>query len=135
MALDKGAANRFIKSAIASISSQRPPGQDEGTSSQPDHGGGDQNIPIKVTSKMIARAEYEKQLREAGSEEEDELDVQDLECDSDEMDAQRSGFSENEGWGFHTGDVIESLFRKAAETVRSRLPELYVPNGPFLRPC
>lgn len=83
LALDKAAANRFIKSAISSIqfTSQRPPGQDEG---MPEAGGSTAKIPIRVTSKMIARAEYEKELKEAGSEEEDELEVfNDEEDDAD----------------------------------------------------
>ena len=70
LAVDKGVANRFIKHAIAQIKFDRPPGQDEGISSQQDV-----RIPVKVTAKMIARAQYEKELKELGSEEEDDLEV------------------------------------------------------------
>ena len=70
LAVDKGVANRFIKHAIAQIKFDRPPGQDEGISSQQDV-----RVPVKVTEKMIARAQYEKELKELGSEEEDDLEV------------------------------------------------------------
>ncbi|KAI0778772.1 hypothetical protein BD413DRAFT_511636 [Trametes elegans] len=87
-AVDKAAANRFIKYAIAQVRAQRPPGQDEGASASThirfDADGkapseevtvAAPSIPVKVTSKMRARAEYERQLAEQGSEEEDGLEV------------------------------------------------------------
>jgi exosome complex protein LRP1 len=70
LAVDKNIANRFIKHAIAQVQYGRPPGQDEGMASQPDV-----HVPVRVTQKMIARAQYEKELRELGSEEEEELEV------------------------------------------------------------
>ncbi|OCH95677.1 C1D-domain-containing protein [Obba rivulosa] len=77
MTVDKGAANRFIKNAIAQVREQRPPGDNEGQG--PSHirfnQDGSAPIPVKVTSKMIARAEYQKQLEAVGSEEESELEV------------------------------------------------------------
>lgn len=68
--VDKNAANRFIKHAIAQAALGRPPGQDEGASSSSEA----VKVPVKVTSKMIARAQYEQELKEQ-SEDEDELEV------------------------------------------------------------
>jgi exosome complex protein LRP1 len=76
--IDKEAASRFIKHAIAQASKQ--PVQDEPTlppvPSAP--------VPVIITSKMKARAEYEQQLKEedAHSTEEEELKVID-EVDND----------------------------------------------------
>ncbi|EKM61415.1 uncharacterized protein PHACADRAFT_24615 [Phanerochaete carnosa HHB-10118-sp] len=85
MAIDKGVANRFIKHAIAQVKVGRPPGQDEGTSIQRN----DVRVPVKITSKMVARAEYEKELKDMDDEEEDDLKV----IDDAESDA--SGKSSN----------------------------------------
>ncbi|KAH9897810.1 hypothetical protein C8Q73DRAFT_682652 [Cubamyces lactineus] len=92
-AVDKAAANRFIKHAIAQVRAQRPPGDNEGA---PSHIRFDADgnapasasastsasvstpasTPVKITSKMRARAEYEKELAAQGSdEEEEELEV------------------------------------------------------------
>ena len=88
-AVDKAAANRFIKHAIAQVKAQRPPGDDEGAG--PSHirfgeNGEATKLPVKVTSKMVARAQYEKELAEAVSEEEDALEVIDDEEPSDTID-------------------------------------------------
>lgn len=80
MAVDKGVASRFIKHAISQVKFGRPPGQDEGAPVQD----GNVRVPVKVTSKMMARAQYEKELKELGSEEEDDLEVID---DVDESEA------------------------------------------------
>ncbi|KAI0640012.1 hypothetical protein C8Q77DRAFT_101196 [Trametes polyzona] len=84
-AVDKAAANRFIKHAIAQVRAQRPPGESEGSHIRFDADGNApapapsgpsaSEIAPKVTSKMRARAEYERQLAEQGSEEEDQLEV------------------------------------------------------------
>ncbi|KAI0684769.1 hypothetical protein BC835DRAFT_1388170 [Cytidiella melzeri] len=71
LAVDKNVASRFIKHAIAQVKYGRPPGQDEGMPSQPEN----TRVPVKVTEKMVARAQYEKELRELGSEEEEDLDI------------------------------------------------------------
>lgn len=86
MAVDKGVANRFIKHAIAQVKFGRPPGQDEGVPAQ----SSDVRVPPKVTSKMLARAEYEKELKEMGSEEEEDLEVIDDAADSEAMEASDS---------------------------------------------
>ena len=67
--IDQGAANRFIKHAIAqaALQVQRPPGDTEAGPSQV-------RVPVKVTSKMEARAQYEKELKELGDEEESDLE-------------------------------------------------------------
>ncbi|KAI0364081.1 C1D-domain-containing protein [Pilatotrama ljubarskyi] len=79
-AVDKAAANRFIKHAIAQVRAQRPPGDNEGSSHIRFDAEGNApspaSISVKVTSKMRERAEYERQLAEQGSEEDDdELEV------------------------------------------------------------
>ena len=70
--MDKAAANRFIKHAIAQVKVGRPPGQDEGAAASATS---NVRVPVKVTSKMAARAQYEKELKEQDSEEEDDLEV------------------------------------------------------------
>lgn len=70
--VDQGAANRFIKHAIAQLNvQQRPPGDNEAGPSTSSAA----RVPVKVTSKMAARAEYEKDLKETGDEEESDLEV------------------------------------------------------------
>lgn len=73
--MDKGAANRFIKHAIAQVRLQRPPGDDSGPSHVRFSDEGDVQVPVKMTSKMVARAQYEKDLKELGSEEESDLEM------------------------------------------------------------
>lgn len=67
--MDKGVANRFIKHAIAQVKTGRPPGQDEGAEQET------VRVAVKTTSKMLARAQYEKEIKELGSEEEEDLEV------------------------------------------------------------
>ncbi|KAK7686685.1 hypothetical protein QCA50_010285 [Cerrena zonata] len=77
--VDKAAANRFIKHAIAQVKLMRTPGEGEAGPSNThirfDEEGNSEPIPVKVTSKMLARAQYEKELKEQGSEEEGDLEV------------------------------------------------------------
>ena len=74
MSVDKGAANRFIKNAISQVKTQRPPGE-QGPSHIRFSEEGDIHVPVKVTSKMIARAQYEQELKDIGSEEESDLEL------------------------------------------------------------
>ncbi|EPT03438.1 hypothetical protein FOMPIDRAFT_1116381 [Fomitopsis schrenkii] len=88
MTVDKAAANRFIKYAIAQVKAQRPPGDDEGAGSSHvrfGENGEATKVPVKVTSKMVARAQYQKELAEAVSEEEEALEVIDDEEPSGAM--------------------------------------------------
>lgn len=82
--IDKEAAGRFIKHAIAQASKQ--PTREEPTPLTFPSGSVPVpvTVPVKVTSKMEARAEYERQLKEqdAQSTEEEELEVID-EADND----------------------------------------------------
>ncbi|KAG1771279.1 Sas10/Utp3/C1D family-domain-containing protein [Suillus occidentalis] len=79
LGIDKAAAGRFIKHAIAQaklVKVQEPSNVAHGPAS------------IKITSKMAERAEYEKNLEELGSEEEEDLEVFDeaeLSGDEDAM--------------------------------------------------
>ncbi|KAL6304885.1 hypothetical protein BKA93DRAFT_252896 [Sparassis latifolia] len=82
VAVDKGAANRFIKHAIAQVNTQRPPGDQEGPTHIRFNEDGDIRVPVKVTSKMLAREQYQKELKEVGSEEEEELEVIDVTRDA-----------------------------------------------------
>lgn len=66
MSIDKDAANRFIKHAIAQSKYGRPPGDDATPTPAV------ARVPVKMTSKMEARAQYEKELKELGSDDEDE---------------------------------------------------------------
>jgi exosome complex protein LRP1 len=61
--LDKDAAGRFIKHAIARFSKQ----SDQAEPTPPSI-----FVPVKVTSKMAARAEYERELKEQPAELSDE---------------------------------------------------------------
>jgi len=75
VAVDKAAANRFIKHAIAQVTAHRPPGDDEAPAHIRFNEDGSTPIPVKVTSKMLAREQYQRELKEAGSEEDDDLEV------------------------------------------------------------
>ena len=78
MAIDKAAANRFIKHAITQAT--RAQGQ---PSTEPADRGptpGPSKIPVQpapagATNKILARAEWEKQVKEAAGEEEEDLEV------------------------------------------------------------
>jgi len=78
MAVDKAAANRFIKHAITqAVRSQGQPSA-EPASQGPTPGPSKtpiQPVPAGATSKMLARAEWEKQVRTAAEEEEEDLEV------------------------------------------------------------
>ncbi|KAF9055956.1 Sas10/Utp3/C1D family-domain-containing protein [Panaeolus papilionaceus] len=88
--LDKAAAARFIKHAITEAKWKKTPAeeaQEDQSSSVP--------IPVKVTSKMIARAEYEKGLKEnaeKGEDDEEPLQVydQDGENEDDAMEVDQN---------------------------------------------
>ena len=77
MAVDKVAANRFIKHAIAQA--VRVQGQSSQSIDQEPTPGPSkiqvQPVPTGAASKMLARAEWEKQVREAVEEEEEDLEV------------------------------------------------------------
>lgn len=73
--IDQGAANRFIKHAITQANLQRPPGDAEAGPSK-----ADVRVPVKVTSKTEARAQYEKDLKELGEEERDDKRYRDGEA-------------------------------------------------------
>ena len=87
LGIDKVAAARFIKHAIAQAKNAQL--VDEASDAGPEASSSSNNerVPIKVTSKMIARAKYEKELEELGSEEEDDLEVFDQEAVDDDEEA------------------------------------------------
>lgn len=75
--MDKAAANRFIKHAITQVKQQQQ--QDQDPSSEPTPVADPStaiSVPVKLTSKMLARAQYEEELKETPSDgEDDELEV------------------------------------------------------------
>lgn len=98
MVVDKGVANRFIKHAIAQVKIGRPPGQDEAPAKT-----NDSRVPVKVTSKMIARAQYEKELKGMGSEEEDDLEV--IDDVSSDVEQKSSSSAKGKGKQLATSDT------------------------------
>ncbi|KAH9929754.1 uncharacterized protein B0H18DRAFT_1084096 [Fomitopsis serialis] len=89
-----------IKNAEDPRRAQRPPGDEQG----PSHirfgeGGQPTKVPVKMTSKMVARAQYEKELAEAESEEEEGLEVIDVEEVPNNMDIDVSTTAKDKGKG------------------------------------
>ena len=78
MSIDKAAANRFIKSAIAqAVRTQGQPSA-EPANEEPTPGPSRipaQPVPAGATNKMLARAEWEQQVKDAVEEEEEDLEV------------------------------------------------------------
>ena len=77
MAIDKVAANRFIKHAIAqAVRSQGQSSEpaDEGPTPGPSKIQ-EQPVPTGATNKILARTEWEKQVQEAAEEEEEDLEI------------------------------------------------------------
>ncbi|KAH9837349.1 uncharacterized protein C8Q71DRAFT_597725 [Rhodofomes roseus] len=114
--VDKAAANRFIKHAIAQVKTQRPPGDEEGPSHiRFSQNGESTKVPVKVTTKMAARAQYEKELAEAESEEEEEegLEVIDDDEAASSMDVDpdttSKGKAKGKGKAIVTEDTEASL--------------------------
>ncbi|KAG2155686.1 Sas10/Utp3/C1D family-domain-containing protein [Suillus clintonianus] len=70
--IDKAAAGRFIKHAIAQAKLVKV---DESNNASNGPASSSERVPVKITSKMAERAEYEKNLEELGSEEEEDLEV------------------------------------------------------------
>ncbi|KAI9570171.1 Sas10/Utp3/C1D family-domain-containing protein [Boletus coccyginus] len=87
LGIDKAAADRFIKHAIAQAKNAQlvdgPSDAATVASSSSSH----ERVPVKVTSKMVTRAEYEKELKELGSEEDDDLQVFDEEMAAEDEEA------------------------------------------------
>ncbi|KAL7285517.1 hypothetical protein ACG7TL_000619 [Trametes sanguinea] len=118
--VDKAAANRFIKHAIAQVRAQRPPGEGEGSSSHihfdaegnapsPTAAAATSSIPVNVTSKMRARAEYEKELAAQGSdEEEEELEVYGEDAAAGDDEAPEAKSSKDKGKGRATEETKEA---------------------------
>jgi hypothetical protein len=79
--IDKAAANRFIKHAISQAvrsqgqSSTEPPAADQPPTPGPSSGTPARPTPAGATNKMLARVEWEKQVKAATEEEEEDLEV------------------------------------------------------------
>ncbi|KAJ2918401.1 hypothetical protein MD484_g2053, partial [Candolleomyces efflorescens] len=89
--VDKEAAGRFIKHAISSVQWKKTAAEE--AQEEPEAStSSSARVPVKITSKMTERAEYEKQLKEkaaAGESEEEDLQVFD-EDGEDSMDVDRT---------------------------------------------
>lgn len=115
--LDKAAAARFIKHAITEAKWKKTPAeeaQEDQSSSVP--------IPVKVTSKMIAKAEYEKGLKEnaeKGEDDEEPLQVYDQD-------------DENEGDAMEVGQNQKGLKGKSKASDQTSPSE--IPQGKRRRP-
>ena len=126
MGIDKAAAGRFIKHAIAQAKNahlvDEPSDAAAASSSSSNH----ERVPVKVTSKMLARAEYEKELKEVGSEEEEDLEVFDEEADIEAMDAEDSPPEEARFTGLDKGKgrASEEEQSKSEEVASSRRKRL-----------
>ncbi|KAG1886031.1 hypothetical protein F4604DRAFT_1877964 [Suillus subluteus] len=87
LGIDKAAAGRFIKHAIAQAKLVKV-GEPNNTAHGP-ASTSSERVPVKITSKMAERAEYEKNLEEIGSEEEEEdlevFDEAEMSGDEDAM--------------------------------------------------
>jgi len=84
LGIDKAAAGRFIKHAITQA--LKPPSADEPSVAEASTSS--ERVPVKITSKMAARAQYEKELEELESEQEEDLAVFDDDEDPEAMDAE-----------------------------------------------
>lgn len=80
LGIDKVAAGRFIKHAIAQAKNARLVDEPSDAATVASSSSNHERVPVQVTSKMVARAEYEKELKELGSEEEEDLEVFDEEA-------------------------------------------------------
>lgn len=72
--IDKAAAGRFIKNAITQAASSKPQAKDSASTTPEPSTSSSLRVPVKVTSKMLERQQYEKELTqqdEEGSEEEE----------------------------------------------------------------
>jgi len=78
MTVDKVAANRFIKHAITQATRTQGQPSTEPADHQPTPGPSGipaRPVPAGATNKMLARTEWEKQVKEAAEEEEEDLQV------------------------------------------------------------
>jgi exosome complex protein LRP1 len=87
--VDKDAATRFIQAAIRqAVTPQQVAQPSATTSAEPSSS---TQVPVKVTDKMRARAEYEKKIAEEDEEEEDtNLEVFDESADAKEQPTSKS---------------------------------------------
>ncbi|KAF7972207.1 hypothetical protein HWV62_18698 [Athelia sp. TMB] len=122
VSIDKDAASRFIKHAIAQSKYGRPPGDDaEPTPSSA-------RVPVKITSKMEARAQYERELEELGSDNEDDgegLEVFDEEKEAVEQIKTGKGYGEDDSKKSKTStpDVVPDDASQSEDMARlSALP-------------
>ena len=81
--LDMQAAGRFIKHGVTQSTFAQPRSSQETAPST--------FVPVKVTSKIIARAEYEQELANESSEEEEELKIFDGDEEEEEDEEGREG--------------------------------------------
>jgi exosome complex protein LRP1 len=116
LSVDKAAANRFIKHAITQYRTNLP------TSQENEHIRFNEHVPIKVTSKMLERAEYEKKIKQEDeqdeSEEEEPLKV--VEDDSDEEPEEEPAQASKDEGKFEARDMALGTTDDAPEEQPSR---------------
>ncbi|TFY71172.1 hypothetical protein EVG20_g1827 [Dentipellis fragilis] len=105
LTVDKAAATRFIKHAITLAQSSAPVAGPSTHVKFDEHGTPhDVRPPVVVTSKMLEREQYHKDLQEAGSDDEDaDLDV--IDGEADEKGSQSSSSSSKKGKGKALSDA------------------------------
>ncbi|KAF9024097.1 hypothetical protein BDZ89DRAFT_1136249 [Hymenopellis radicata] len=108
--VDKAAAGRFIKHAITQAKLGRPPGESVAEDAA-DPSPSSTRVPIKVTSKMLEREQYQKEMREQS---EEESEGEDLKIIGDEP----TSAADVKGKGKAKGDVQTPV----AGTKRRRVP-------------
>jgi len=87
LGIDKAAAGRFIKHAIAQAKNAKLVDEPSDAATAASSGSNHERVPVKITSKMVARAEYEEELKELGSEEEEDLEVFDEDMAAEDKEA------------------------------------------------
>ncbi|KAF7966003.1 hypothetical protein HWV62_40509 [Athelia sp. TMB] len=113
VSIDKDAASRFIKHAIAQSKYGRLPGDDaEPTPSSA-------RVPVKITSKMEARAQYERELEELGSDNED--DGEGLEVFDEEKEAVEQ-IKTGKGKGKERATNVDEGMQEATTGTKRRRP-------------
>lgn len=117
LGIDKAAAGRFIKHAIAQAKNTQLVDESSDAVPAASSSSSNERVPVRVTSKMMARTEYEQELKEVGSEQEEDLEVFDEEAaDEDEDEEAR----DTDGPPEDTGSIgLDKGKGRASEEVSS----------------
>ena len=123
--LDKAAANRFIKHAIAQAKEGRLPNEETAERTPRN----DVPVMTKMTSKMLERERYQAELRDVDSEEDDDLQV--FETSSESEHDERAASSQAKGkQRARSEDVIERQELPDATKRKRRVMDPFVGKDP-----